>query len=314
MWIMKSSSQGCAKLVRIIREGSSDAINVHVLSIWDRYRFFASATEPDADLLWPGLRRLLAERYCGPKSFVVAGIDAESCVVCRALFTQSVTDSRVWHSGYLYTEPQHRRRGLGQRVLLTGLQVVRRRGGIYSDGYVARTNVNSIALTERLGYQKLPFVRVHGSVNAAQTDGRLALREIEQLDVRQSGTGLRLLKELAGAQWMDFLAEEFRCPSPMLPWKRPNTALVEVAKNETTIAVARYGNGYANVIVDRRTIPANGLSETCAAISFVLSSERRVGKRFFFLRKDDIQTVPDTADGLDYDHIFMHARVGERNP
>jgi ribosomal protein S18 acetylase RimI-like enzyme len=290
---------------------SSHSAKVQVLSIWDRYRFFASQTEePDAKLLWPGLRQVLAAKYRSPKSFVIGVVTSESRVVCRAIFTQSLTDSKVWHYGYLYTDPQHRQQGFGRQVLLTGLQIVRRLGGLYSDCYVARTNVGSIALNEKIGYRRLQFVRLHGSQKNIQQDAGLTLQELEQLDIRQSDAGRRILRGVAGAQWMDVLSEDFLCPSSPFRWKRLRTSLVCVTQNDRTIALARCGNGYANVILDHQAIPTPMLKQTCAAIGFSLSRGRRVGKSFFFVKEDELQGSPDPLDDSSYDYIYMHGHVG----
>jgi ribosomal protein S18 acetylase RimI-like enzyme len=290
---------------------SSHSVKVQVLSIWDRYRFFASQTgEPDANLLWPGLRQVLAAKYRSPKSFVIGVVTCESRVVCRAIFTQSLTDSRVWHYGYLYTDPQHRQQGFAHQVLLNGLQIVRRLGGLYSNCYVARTNVGSIALNEKIGYRRLPFVRLHGSQGDVRQGADLTLQELNQLDIRQSDTGRRILRAVAGAQWMDVLSEEFLCPSSALPWKRLPIALVRVIQNDRAIALARCGNGYANVILDHQAIPTPMLKQTCAAIGFSLTRGRRVGKSFFFVKEDDIQSSPHSLDDSSYDYVYMHGHVG----
>jgi hypothetical protein len=124
------------------------------------------------------------------------------------------------------------------------------------------------------------------------------------MDIRDSDTGLRLLQEVAGAQAMHVLAEEFFCPSPVLPWKKPDTALVQIVKDEKTIAIARCGSGYANVILDPQAIPVDQVNATCAGIGSLLSNVRRTRKQFFFLRDDG--TRSRFADSSHYDYVYVH--------
>ena len=138
-------------------------LNVQRLSLAFRRRYWTRhADEPDASILWPGIRQQIGQWLAGESPIVAAALTASSkpVVASRAIFSRSQTLHDLWYYGYFYTLPKYRRLGLGERVMRDGLAAIAKAGARNCSCYVAENNHASADLAIKLCFQKLPFVRV----------------------------------------------------------------------------------------------------------------------------------------------------------
>jgi ribosomal protein S18 acetylase RimI-like enzyme len=262
-----------------------EEVKIGTISAFERRRRWGSnADERDASILWPGCRRLLAACLQGQKSFVVGATSQEKdLVISRVIFVQSLVNPAIWHYGYLFTLPEYRGKNIGLRVMQTALATVRCLGGRYSSCFVARNNLASIKLNEKLGYRKLPFIRMRLDSRGIHRPSRLQLRTLETWDFSEAEGVLRILESIAGRESVDILKEEFLQHRPFLPWKPSENRLLEINRDGQILGFARCGDGSANLALDPAALCLESPHTVLEEVSSLLLSSQNVIKLSFFL-------------------------------
>ena len=218
-------------------------------SYWTRH-----PDEPDAGLLWPGMRSLLSQGLAGGLSRVFGAVSEgpSPLVASRVIFSRSPTRRDVWYYGNFSTHPDFRRQGLGERALAAGLEALARDGAQGCGCFIADDNLPSAALARKLGFRRLPVVRIALASDSWQGDPARA----DQLTpvVGQGAAGhprwLPLLQGLgiAETEASVVLADELNRLRPLLPWRQTPDRLMLLAHDSGSAAFMRVG-AHATVVV-----------------------------------------------------------------
>jgi len=262
-----------------------------------RKRWGAGCDEPDAQLLWPGVRAFLSQWLAGDQTIVVAALADDGRVAARALFSRSVVRPDLWFYGNLVTHPEFRRRGLGLAVTRLGLETVRARGARCSACYIAEDNLASQALNEQVGCRALSYVRLRLCARDGGPPAGTILLSAPETDVRDLPGSGPLLEALGPAEGREVVLEEMVVRRPLLPWKSPGSALARVERDGDLLALVRCGRQVANVIASPG-LAGRDLARAFAAVGTLLRSRFGVGQLFAFAPRAAIVGLDEPFDRI----------------
>ena len=217
---------------------------VTVLSALRRRNYWSRhSSEQDASLLWPGIRSVIRQWLTGSFPIVVGAITGtgEPIVASRCVFMRSGTCRELWSYGYLYTRPEYRREGLALRVMTSGLEAIAAAGAKQCSCYVAEDNMASADLAVKLGFQKLPFVRVV-ILNEAPSLVHSAPHKFATVSVNLDSSPLKLEELLQSDAWgigAPVVVDELSPPGRRRNWRSKGEELVRVTYEGTNVAFAR---------------------------------------------------------------------------
>ncbi len=292
-------------------------LNIRHLSLAFRQRYWTRhADEPDASILWPGIRQQIGQWIAGELPLVTAALttSGEPVVASRAIFSRSQTLHDLWYYGYFYTLPKYRRLGLGERVMRNGLAAIAKAGARNCSCYVAENNHASADLAIKLGFQKLPFVRVvfRDSQNASHTTrSQLA----ETTNVRLLAGAWTLINRIAGGKvGAAVITDEVTIPRPWQPWKSAESQLVYLKhENGEILGIGRIGLHKAIFLpdIDKLSSDPEGMIFSSAS---VLSRHKNFPVFTFLPRHivDSLQNLKLTSKYEIYD-VFWHADLQQNN-
>lgn len=295
----------------MVGANESADLRVQCLSPAFRRKYWTrNAREPDTDILWSGLKKELARWLAGERSVVVAVLTTTEAVASRSVFSRSLIRDDLWYYGYFYTSPDFRRLGLGERVMRHGLLEIERAGARYCSCYVAIDNRASADLAVKLGFRRLPFVRVvfRGSEDAARHAIRLSVAESD--DVGQLAGAADLIdKVVGGSEGAPVVTEELLVRKPWQPWKSAENRLVRLEHEGQRLGIARIGPHKAVLLPDMEVFSGHPMALMISAVS-ALSGDSLRPVHVFLPRAalNDVLEYPCQITREAYD-VMWHAHV-----
>ena len=244
--------------------------------------------ENDKDQLWPGYRALLSNWLHGLRSFLVYAIDPKkNLCVARVKFIRSVIDPSIWHYGYLFTDPEYRRRGIGKLLMGVGLKNVMDLNGRASACYVDRDNLASRIFNEKLGFSKLPLIRLHCKTINVNESARLTVRRIEEQDIRISAIRKKILSAVAQSpRDQPAYGRVFVSGSTSSMGKAEHRASPDRSQQGEIIGLARSGNVYGNLLLDPVTVMNDSVALSAVSLLHKTKSVERV---FLFMNEESMR-------------------------
>lgn len=279
---------------------------------WTRH-----SDEPDAPILWSGLRQELGKWLARESPIVIGAITApgEKVVVSRSVFSRSPTCRDLWYYGYFYTQPGFRRLGLGERVMRAGLNEIRRVGAQYCSCYVAEDNYASADLAIKLGFHKLPFVRVvFRDIN--ECISHPVSRRLMGKSSASLVTDIPSLIDqiLGGKDGASVITDELTIRSPWQPWKSAEDQLVQLEDDKGgNLGIGRIGPSKAVLVpnLDKLSNDVDGL--ILSIVSAMGEGKKRPVFAFFPRSVADSLVKAKLSGECEFYDVFWHADLQQRN-
>ncbi|MBK7646016.1 MAG: GNAT family N-acetyltransferase [Betaproteobacteria bacterium] len=275
-----------------------------------------NADEPDAPILWSGIRQEVG-RWLAGESTIVIGALANSdneIVASRSLFSRSPTCSDLWYYGYFYTLPNFRRMGLGERVMHEGLAEIAKLGARNCSCYVAENNHASADLAIKLGFKKLPFVRVVFRGTEEGIPNTVHHELVETSDVRLLAEAMTLIDQVIDrTEGAPVITDELFIRPPWLPWKIADSQLIKLEHNQIgTLGIARIGRHKAVFLPNRDVLTNDPATLLLSAASALNDKKQR--PVFAFLSRRIANSLRKTKHTGQYEifNIFWHARLQQK--
>lgn len=274
---------------------------------WTRNR-----DELDAAVLWPGLRQELVQWLACESPIVIAALagSGEAFVASRSVFSRSQTLRDLWYYGYFYTLPNFRRLGLGERVLREGLAEIGKAGARYCSCYVADDNRASADLAIKLGFRRLPFVRVVFS--GAEDAAVLAVLQgpAETGDVRMLAGAMDLIGRVTGgAEGAAIITDELFVRHPWQPWKTADSRLVRLGHEKIGIGIGRIGPYKAVLLPDPDVLVGDSVEMLLSAVSAMRGDMKRPVFSFVPLRIAECLRKSRHKASCEIFDVFWHDEV-----
>lgn len=289
-------------------------LNIRRLSPAFRQGYWTrNSDEPDAPVLWSGLRQEIGRWLAGESPIVIGALanSDEAIVASRSVFSRSQTLRDLWYYGYFYTLPKYRRLGLGERVMREGLAEIAKAGARNCSCYVAENNHASADLAVKLGFQKLPFVRVVFRSTEECTLHAIHRRLAETCDVRLLAGAMTLIDQVIGCtEGAPVVTDELFVRPPLLPWKPADSQLIHLEHNHGgKLGIARIGLHKAVFLPNLDALTNDPVSLVHSAVSALCDKKQR--PVFAFLPRpiaDSLRKTELTGQCEIYE-IFWHDRL-----
>ncbi len=235
--------------------------------------------EPDAPILWLGIRQEVGRWLAGESTIVIGALakSDQEIVASRSVFSQSSTCRDLWYYGYFYTLPNFRRLGLGERVMREGLAEITKAGARNCSCYVAESNHASADLAIKLGFKKLPFVRVVFRSAGEGTPNSVHCHLAETSDVRLLAGAISLINPIVGStQEAPVITDELFVRPPWLPWKTADSQLIWLEHEQSgKLGIARIGPHKAVFLPNLDALTNDQVTPVLSAVSALSAKKQR---------------------------------------
>lgn len=268
------------------------------------------SNEPDATILWSGLRSEVGRWLACEFSVVIGALTALNeveTVASRSVFSRSLTLRDLWYYGYFYTLPNFRRVGLGERVLREGLAKIRAAGARRCSCYVADDNYASAELAIKLGFRRLPFVRVVFRVIKDITSDVVRKEPTAIDDIRKFPGYMKLIDEIVcGGDGAAVVMDELLVRKPWQPWKSPDSRLILLEFNKGSLGIGRIGMHKSVLLPDIDMLMSDPVGLLLSAVSAMRENQEIPVSAF--LPRTIVESLQEVKRNLAYEvyDIYWH--------